>query len=138
MNKLFLFTFLLFFVFTFPTFSKEPKTIYLACNGITQENERYGKKRKETKTFILKKNKTYGYLKYYLVSEIGKIEDCRVDEKEISCGEPPRGSLDHYSFYLDRINGSIEEFIIYSKTGPLYGNSNSFKGKCEIKNKKFL
>ena len=38
----------------------------------------------------------------------------------------------------DRINGSIEEFIIYSKTGPLYGNSTSFKGKCEIKNKKFL
>ena len=138
MRKLFLFLFFIFSFFTFPTFGKEPKTLYLICNGISQEHKPTGKKREETKTFILGKNKSYGYLKYYLISEIGKVEDCRETVKEIEWGEPERGNLSYYSFDLDRINGLVDEFIYYSETGSLSGESTSFKGKCEIKNKKFL
>lgn len=138
MRKFFFISIIYIFFFSFPTFSKEPKTLYLICNGITQEHKPTGKKREETKTFILGKNKSFGFLKYYLISEIGKVEDCRENVKEIGCGELPRGDLSYYSFDLDRINGSVKEFIYYSETGSLSGESTSCKGKCEIKNKKFL
>ena len=130
MRKLFLFLFFIFSFFTFPTFGKEPKTLYLVCNGITQEHKPTGKKREETKTFILGQNKPYGYLKYYLISEFGKVEDCRESVKEIKCGEPSVGNSPYYTFHLDRVDGLFEEFIYYSKDQSLSGNSTTFKGKC--------
>ena len=118
-----------------PSWGEIQQPLYLICHGIIQEGETAVAVRNETKTFILQQHERYGYPQYVLWSDIGVVKDCRYNLKEIKCGESPNTLVDAYSFTLDRVDGSVEEIILYRSDGPLVEKNALFSGQCKIKNK---
>jgi len=120
---------------SFPSWGEIQKPMYFICHGIIKELKPAGTVRNETKTFILQQHERYGYPQYVLWSDIGVVEDCRYNLKEIRCGESPNTLVDAYSYTLDRVDGSVEEIILYRSDGSLVEKNALFSGQCKIKNK---
>jgi len=135
MKPLFIIPLVLLSLMSFPSWGEIQKPMYFICHGIIKELKPAGTVRNETKTFILQQHERYGYPQYVLWSDIGMVEDCQYNPKEITCGEPPNSNLNWYIFQLDRVDGSIDESIFYREDSPMFEMSTSFSGQCKIKNK---